>query len=821
MTSTRILIVEDERIIAEDLRECLELMGYEVMGIATSGQQAIDLVGAEQPDLMLMDINLRGDIDGVEVARQLSGSVDVPVIFLSAFADKQIVERAKQVGPFGYLVKPYKESELRTTIEVTLYKHQVELQNKSMQLRQQHQLRELKAREREVRKLSYAVEFSPAAIAISDPQGWIEYVNAAFCELTGHAAAAVQGTALAELLGGGQAAELEADIRRGIDQSGVWRGQLRVLKPDGEPLWIAQSIASIRSAADQIDHWVSVGEDISEKIRKERRQTVCHQMREQVWKMQRPDDIAEVVAILQRGLQTLEINYSGCGVNVVEEDDEAVEIKFHHLTPAGMASDRGGDADAKRLIAEIWRSGHPLYRRDLQCEDRFGERERIESSFGPVRSVIDVPFSHGTIAVNSHRAEAFSPEDIESLKLLGEILSEGYRRSQDLEALERTERQLLQAQKMEAIGQLAGGVAHDFNNMVSVVTGYCGLMMQDLDEEHPHYPFVVEIDKAGNKTAKLVRQLLAFSRRQTTEPEVLDLNAVVEDMDKMLRRLIGEDKELVAELGSELHRVMADPGHIEQVIMNLVINARDAIEGSGRIEVKTANITVKSLADPDYPGVDPGEYVMLRVSDSGCGMDRDTQERIFEPFFTTKDEGAGTGLGLATVYGIVKQSGGCILVDSEPGAGTTFRILLPRTRGEWEAVQEGGRVDLAALAGSETILVAEDDVVVLNLVQNILRLNGYTTIGAERGDEALRLCEEQGVAADLLLTDVVMPGIAGPELAKKAKARLPGIKVVYMSGHTTNIFVNHGLVANDATLLNKPFTLEELLTIVRQTLDEE
>lgn len=820
MKTPRILLVEDERLIANDLREALEDFGYAVVDIAATGVEAIEMARRYDPDLIVMDIRLRDEMDGIEAAEQIHAEIDVAVVFLSDNADEHTLERAKRTGPFGYLIKPFREKELRSTIEMVLYKHEMVARMQELQVDLRHKVHELESRELEIRKLSSAVECSPAAVIIADAEGRIEYVNPAFYAMTGYAAGAVQGRALEELMADDPAASLIADMRRTLGAGDNWHSHIRMRKQDGETLWISQSIAPIRSADGHIDHWVCVGEDISEEIRKKRQTSVCHQMREQVWQMQQPGDITAVVTVLQESLRELEIGYHGCGISLVEEDLDTTKVIFNRSSAARDMSDEDS-AEAQRLIAAVWHSGRPLYRRDLVQEDRFAERERIESLFGLVRSVIDVPFSHGTISVNSLVANGFSSEDIESLKLLAEVLSEGYRRSQDLEALERTEKQLLQAQKMEAIGQLAGGVAHDFNNMVSVVTGYCSLMLQDIDESHPHYPFIMEIDKSGKKTTMLVRQLLAFSRRQVAEPVVLDLNAVVADLGKMLWRLIGEDKELVVESGRDLGRVMADPSHIEQVIMNLVINARDAIKGNGRIEIETSNIRVEPLAEQDYPGVDPGDYVMLRISDTGCGMDRQTQERIFEPFFTTKGPDLGTGLGLATVYGIIKQSEGHILVESEPGAGTSFRVLLPRIYRSREKVEAQDQVDLGTLRGTETVLVAEDDMIVLDLVKNILRQSGYNAIGVERGDQALRCCEEEGGEVDLLLADIVMPGISGPELAKQLKVRFPALKVIYMTGHNTQVFVRHGLVGKEVPLINKPFTLEELLGEIRRVLDAQ
>jgi PAS domain S-box-containing protein len=383
-------------------------------------------------------------------------------------------------------------------------------------------------------------------------------------------------------------------------------------------------------------------------------------------------------------------------------------------------------------------------------------------------------------------------------------------------ALRHSEEQLRQAQKMEAVGNLAGGIAHDFNNLLSVILGYSSLLVQTMDPSDARRGDVEEIERAAMRATALTQQLLAFGRKQLLEPKVIKLSNVVKNVETMLRRLIGEDIELTVRASRELGCVRADPSRMEQVIMNLAVNSRDAMPRGGKLIIETADVDLDQ-ARAAHLGAAPGPHVMLTVTDDGIGMDRATQARIFEPFFTTKEVGKGTGLGLAMVFGIVQQSGGSICVDSEPGKGTTFSVFLPRI----DAIEGGeGPSDhplLGALEGSETILLVEDEEQVRSLVRTVLQRYGYHVIEAQSGGDALLRSEEHAGKIDLLLTDVIMPHISGPQLAQ----RLSGLvsKVLYMSGYTEDSMVRQGLVDSSVALLQKPITPEALVRKVREVLD--
>jgi two-component system cell cycle sensor histidine kinase/response regulator CckA len=390
--------------------------------------------------------------------------------------------------------------------------------------------------------------------------------------------------------------------------------------------------------------------------------------------------------------------------------------------------------------------------------------------------------------------------------------------ARDMTERKQLEEQLRQSQKMEAIGQLAGGVAHDFNNLLTAINGYSSLALQRLDDSSPVKSYLEEVKKAGDRAANLTRQLLAFGRKQILQPLAINLNGVVSDMNKMLRRLIGEDIVLTARLNSDVGKVMADPGQIEQVLVNLIVNARDAMPRGGNLTIETNNVELDEEYGSKHVGVPAGRYVLLAVSDTGEGMSEAVRQRIFEPFFTTKEKGKGTGLGLSTVYGIVRQSGGNIWVYSEPGEGTTFKVYLPRVESK---IYEPGETVLEAgpPGGSETILLVEDEEVVRGLARRILEQVGYAVVEAGKANEALLFCDKHAAEVDLLLTDVVMPEMSGKELADRLKSQCPELKMLFMSGYTDEAIVHHGVLDADVEFIQKPFTPSALARKVREVLD--
>jgi PAS domain S-box-containing protein len=408
-------------------------------------------------------------------------------------------------------------------------------------------------------------------------------------------------------------------------------------------------------------------------------------------------------------------------------------------------------------------------------------------------------------------------ENGEVTKLRG-LMVDVTQRKEAEEALHQSEEQLRQSQKMEAIGRLAGGIAHDFNNLLTAITGYGDFLLRGLGEDHPLRREATEISKAARRAADLTGQLLAFSRQQVLQPKLLDLNEVVADMEMMLQRMIGEHIELETRL-TELHEaVKADPGQVQQVLLNLAVNARDAMPTGGKLTIETEPVDLVEV-DSAHAGLEPGRWVMLLVTDTGTGMDEEVMAHLFEPFFTTKEQGKGTGLGLSTVYGIVKQSGGHIAVESEIGRGSTFRIYLPRVSEQASRTSPKKEEQPDVRPGTELILLVEDDDSVRELAREILEMNGYRVVEARNGVEALGIVEEGVEAIDLLVTDLVMPQMGGRDLAKKVAPILPELPVLYLSGYTDSVVLQQGMLDPGSFFLQKPFTPADLARKVREAID--
>jgi PAS domain S-box-containing protein len=391
---------------------------------------------------------------------------------------------------------------------------------------------------------------------------------------------------------------------------------------------------------------------------------------------------------------------------------------------------------------------------------------------------------------------------------------------EDVTARSELEQQLRQAQKMEAVGRLAGGIAHDFNNLLTAIFGYSDLLGEELPPDSPAQADLGEIRTAATRAAALTRQLLAFSRQQVLQPVVLSMNDVIENLENMLQRVLGEDIELATHTSRDLGNVKADPGQLEQVIMNLAVNARDAMPTGGKLTIETSNVSLSGEYAEAHRPVASGDYVMLAVSDSGIGMDETVKTRLFEPFFTTKGVGAGTGLGLATVYGIVKQSGGYIWVYSEPGHGATFKVYLPRVQAPVDEIKQAP-LPAVNLGGTETILLAEDEELLRPLARELLVRLGYRVLEATNAAEALDLARAHPEEIHLLVSDVVMPGQSGLQLARQLSAERPHMKVLYMSGYTDEAIVRHGLLDPGTNFLQKPFTPTVLARKVREVLDSK
>ncbi|HZV06746.1 MAG TPA: response regulator [Gemmataceae bacterium] len=638
MNAATILIVEDDRIVARDIQNRLTLLGYSVVGVTRFGEEAIQLAAQLHPDLVLMDIRLEGAMDGVTAAQEIRNHLHLPIIYLTAYADEETLDRARVTEPFGYLLKPFEERELRTAIEMALYKHQAE--------------RKLRESERR-----YAVTLSSIgdAVIATDSQTRIEFLNPAAAKLTG------------------------------------WHPEEGV----GQPLHEVFRI-------------------INEQTRQPAENPVAKILREG-----KVIGLANHTKLLSRDGR--EIPIEDCGAPIID--------------------------DKGRITGSV------LVFHDVS------ERRRLQEQF-------------------------------------------------------------LQAQKMEAVGRLAGGVAHDFNNILTIINGYSQLVFDSINPDDPNRQLLAEVLKCGERAAKLTRQLLAFSRKQMLQPQVVSLNALLTDLLKMLARLIGEDVELDFVPDPALGLAKVDPGQFEQAIINLAVNARDAMPHGGRLILETHNAELDADYAEHHPDVRPGNYVCVSVSDTGHGMDEAIKANIFEPFFTTKGLGKGTGLGLAMVYGFVKQSEGHIEVFSEPGQGTMFRVYLPRAV-ETTPSPKSSAEHPTIPKGTETVLLVEDEDAVRSLSKIVLKACGYTVLEAGDGQEAVSIAQQHQGSIDLLLTDLVMPRMSGHQLAELLVQTRPHLRILFMSGYTDEAIRGHGQDQATVALLEKPFAPINLARKVREVLDAE
>jgi two-component system cell cycle sensor histidine kinase/response regulator CckA len=637
--------------------------------------------------------------------------------------------------------------------------------------------------EAERRQLVSVVENSSEFIAIITAEGNILFLNEAGQKMVGVGGdAAARSKTIFEFLAPDDAQDMRFKIIPAVDRSGRWEGDFRL-----RHLATGESIATLahvflvtrrRPSRERI--LAIVARDISERIRAER--------------LLRESEARHRMLVESAYDLIAEIDLEGRYVYVSPNFDGQL----------GYAPEQ--------LLGRCWFD-------QLHPEDQACARAAIRDL--PDQETRECPplrIRHRDASWRWVETNLKKYENLGGKPLVLAFFRDITRRKEAEEALQKSREQLAQSQKLEAIGRLAGGVAHDFNNLLTAITGYGDLLLEEIGDDDALRIDAEEIIRAAERAGGLTRQLLAFSRRQVLLPKVIDLNALVADVDRFLRRLIGEDIELVTCLDGELPHVKLDPSQLEQLVINLAVNARDAMPRGGRLTIKTANLEVAPSGDPAHPGIAPGRYVTLSVRDTGIGMTSQTVSKIFEPFFTTKEAGKGTGLGLAMVYGIIQQSGGEIRVESQPGKGSTFTIYLPHVDEALDLPEPA--IIHEELRGSETILLVEDSDSVRKLVKRSLEKHGYTVIDAPSSIDALRRVKRHDGDIDLLLTDVVLPKMDGHELAKRLNRLRPGTKVVYMSGFFDDVLARHGLDASDIVLVEKPFAPSVLLSEVRRKLDD-
>ena len=752
MTKAHLLIVEDERIVAKDIEYSLKTLGYKVTGIASTGENALQKVKENRPDLVLMDIRLKGGMDGIEAAEKLREEFSIPVVYLTAYADEGTLERAKVTGPFGYILKPFNEKELCSTIEMALYKHRMD--------------QELKESEERYRQL---VELSPDIIIVQRA-GKIDFINAAGARLLGAKdARGLTGTPVADIM----SEELHAVLAERAQMVMSGAGKLpmtegRYVGLDGRLIDV--EVETVPVTFKGMPAVQSVARDITE------RKAADEKLRDNELRYRTLfEGSRDAIFVLTKEGSVVDCNQSFLSMFGYEGAQMfGMDLKSLYVDPDDLAA----------LWQELTKSGSVkdhecrLYKRDKTIIDCLITSTRLTDKYGR---------------------------------------TSGYQGSiRDITERKRLEAQFLHAQKMEAVGTLAGAIAHDFNNILTAIIG-CGSLLQIKMHDSPLVHYVDQILSSGEKAANLTQSLLSFSRKPESHTKPVELNGIVKRIEKLLARLIREEIDLKLVFDESDLVVRADSGQIEQILMNFVTNARDAMPEGGTLTIRTD----RTVIDAEFVRVHgygvPGEYAVMSVSDTGVGIEKETAARIFEPFFTTKEAGKGTGLGLSTVYGIVKQHHGYVNVYSEPGKGTLFSVYLPLIESKVE--EKGVPSDYRPPEGDETILLAEDDENARDLIKKILETHGYRVLATVDGEDALKVFQDRRDEIALSIFDVIMPRKGGKAVYEEMAKMRPDVKVLFMSGYTPDIVAKKGVSEQKINFIQKPILPDMLLRKVREIID--
>ena len=784
MTTLRVLIVEDNASDAALVARELRRTGRAVESLCVEDATTMRAALAEAPwDLVISDWSMPtfSAMAALEVLKQTGR--DLPFIIVSGTTGEERAVEAMRAGAHDFVLKeklarlvPAVERELRECAERAARRAAEAALQALIEQSEAARRQSLAALQASEERYRHIIETTNEGVWMIDADAKTTFANARMAEILGCPASELKGRSPLEFLAA-DAHPLFTDTFPVLQTGGSRQVKVPFRRTDGTTVWTLLEASPMLDEAGAFKGALAMVMDVSARTRAEASLRVSEARFQGLW-----DSGLILVSIYDRTGTLREIN--DAGVRMLGRSREELiggRLRWRDLTPPEW-----GEADARALgqlrahgVARPWEK--ELFRKD-------GSR---------------VPVLAGAAALQGDEAIA-----------IGLDLTE---RKHAEATLHQTGEQLRQAQKMEAVGRLAGGVAHDFNNVLSVILGFAELAMNDLAPGAPLRSDLEEIRKAGQRAADLTRQLLMFSRQQVVEPRVIDLSELLANTEKMLRRLVGEDVDLVLRPARGLGLVRVDPSSIEQVVMNLVVNARDAMPTGGRLTLETANVDLDAAYARSHHGVQPGPYAMLAVSDTGTGMDAATLARIFDPFFTTKEQGKGTGLGLSTVFGIVQQSDGNIWVQSTLGLGTTFKVYLPTVDARADALPSAA--DPGLRRGTETVLLVEDEDQVRAVARSILHRYGYEVIEARDAADALLYCARHPGTIHLLLTDVVMPQMSGPELARRVIACRPSIKVLCMSGYTDDSMVRHGVLAAALAYIQKPITPDGLARRVREVLD--
>ena len=886
----RILIVEDEQIIGEDIKRTLEQFGYSVIDVIASGEEALQKIDKLNPDMILMDIMLGETLTGIETANEVLKSYDIPILYLTAYANEKILEEAKLTQPYGYIIKPFEEKELRATIEMAFYRHRME--NTLKESEKKHRIlfnniidpififskenlhfldcnnsvienygyskEELKQMtpfdlhpKSEYEKVQHYVKkitIEPVIYNHLTKEGKKILVEILSKEITYESKSAILSIAhnITERIKAKEKLK-ETQERLTIVFKNV--PNIILYEIGGGRRFVSENIIKLLGYPAQ--EFIKDKKKFTSLIHKDDREIIRqkiiawretgstemltlwyrinHSSGNNIWIEDRMVAITPAngkkyitgVLIdnsdLKKADEALKISQSRYKA-VVEDQTEYIArfLQDTTLTFVNEAYCRFAGKSNEYLIGTKWLNEIP--------SDKKMEFQKIFNSLTIKDTVatreFETELEDGTAIWTEWTFRALFDENGNFIEFqsVGKDITD--RKNAEVEK-QKIQDQLFQSQKMEVVGRLAGGIAHDFNNLLTAINGYADLAKAKLDSNDPAAGDITVIKECGEKAAKLTQQLLGFSRRQITDKKIIDLNIVIQDLNKMLIRLIDEEIELKTCTSKEQCIVNADSGQIEQVLVNLVVNARDAMPKSGVITISTINETITAKKAKKLGFEQSGKYTLTTVQDTGSGIPEDIREKIFEPFFTTKELGKGTGLGLATVFGIIKQNDGHIIVESEVGKGTCLKFYLPYVEADISKSEtitiEGEELP----RGNETILLVEDEESIREFVASILEEYGYNVLEAINGEEGLRVANERKEPIDLLLSDIRIPKISGPKLSELLKKNHPETRALFISGYTDDDNILKEISKSNAGFLHKPFSFTALVNKVREVLDKK